>query len=393
MQHSAHNGSVKREDRVPLAALVELRGVEPHGGQADELVEADGLNVSIGGIAMRTSRAPRLGDLIACRFSCPPTGELVRAQGQVVWSEQLTPGGGAFGLRFVELDTKSATALRRLVSPEAAPEIKAERPRTAVLSIDGLGTPIDAGLKLADDSRVVLEQRLTFLQLGRSVEITVPGRGKERGRIASVELRQTQFDVPTLVYGVLLDGAPGRVVEAADAGAAALFGGVTASVSGTELAEVSEQVDDGFDESALIAAALEDALLPDVETDVGDSASDTLGYSGSFGMLDDVERLSELSNDVLDEELSHEPSSYYYSRVVAPAVRDKTQRERGSRVPLAASTSSDPNDYSDTQPGIGPTPSPFALADRSRAEAPHAADQRSRAEAPDASTTASTRAR
>ncbi len=214
MQHSAQNGSVKREDRVPLAALVELRGVnhhgeQQHGEQAEELVEADGLNVSIGGIAMRTSQVPRLGPLIACRFSCPPTGELVRAQGQVIWSEQLTPERGAFGLRFVELDTKSATALRRLVNPGTAPETKVDRPRTAVLSIDGLGTAIDAGLKLADDSRVVLEQRLTFLQLGRSVEVTVPGRGKERGRIASVELRQSQFDVPTLVYGVLLDGAPG----------------------------------------------------------------------------------------------------------------------------------------------------------------------------------------
>jgi len=361
MQHSAQNGSVKREDRVPLAALVELRGVDVHSSeQADELVEADGLNVSIGGIAMRTAQAPRLGQLITCRFSCPPTGELVRAQGQVVWSEQLTPERGAFGLRFVELDTKSATALRRLVSPGTAPETRVDRPRTALLSIDGLGTTIDAGLKLADDSRVVLEQRLTFLQLGRSVEVTVPGRGKERGRIASVELRQSQFDVPTLVYGVLLDGAPGRLVDAADAGAVALFATAVTNVSAAELAE-SGDPDGSIDESALLAAALESALVPGVDARGSDSGFETVAYAASFGLHDEVEQLSDVPSDVRDEELSHEPSSYYYARVVAPAVRDKTQRERSSRIPPAEEEASDLTD-SDTHPGIGPAPSPFAPA-------------------------------
>lgn len=389
MQHSAHNGSVKREERVPLAALVELRGVEVRGDESEPPLEADGLNVSIGGIAMRASSAPRLGQLVTCRFSCPPTGELVRAQGQVVWSEQTTPESGAFGLRFVELDTKSATALRRLVSPGAATEPKADKPRTAVLSIDGLGMSINAGLKLADDSRLVLEHKLSFLQLGRSVEVTVPGRGKERGRIASVELRQSQYDAPTLVYGVLLDAAPDREVEAAEPGAAALF---TATdlieearasrpvelAQGVLLDPKSVETEYDIDDSALLADALEDALGPDVAGGASDPHADAGAVDPSlaratagFDMHDDIDRFSELPSDVMDDELSHEPSSYYYARVVAPAVREK---ERSSRIPppgvvtsetvsaTADEASPAPGELNsvDTHPGIGPAAALFA---------------------------------
>lgn len=412
MQHSAHNGSVEREERVPLAALVELRGVDLRDDENEPPVEADGLNVSIGGIAMRASQAPQPGQLVTCRFSCPPTGELVRAQGQVVWSDQTTPGGGAFGLRFVELDTKSATALRRLVNPGTVSEPRADKPRTAVLSIDGLGTAIDAGLKLADDSRLVLEHKLSFLQLGRSVEVTVPGRGKERGRIASVELRHTQYDAPTLVYGVLLDGAPGRVVEAAEPGAAALF---TALDPHEQQARPSRPVEVppeqspharsveteyDIDDSGLLADALEDALGPDVAGGAGDQGFEVAAYAGGADMHDDIDRFSELPSDVMDDELSNEPSSFYYARVVAPAVREK---ERSSRIPppgvataetvsaQAEQPSAAPKELNgvDTHPGIGPAAALFAPVSQAggsaRSEVP-AATSASASAAPLAST-------
>ncbi|MDB4972508.1 MAG: repeat protein [Myxococcaceae bacterium] len=225
MQHSAHIGSGRRQDRVPLAVGIDLRGVEPGRPEASAgarpaeqgralTLAADGLNVSVGGIAMRAAFVPPLGALLECSFACPPSGDVVSAQGEVVWSERCGPDEGQFGLRFVELDTKSATALRRFITPvalhEAAPERRAEGHVKASLIIDGLETTVEAELKLADDSRIVLEHKLSFLQLGRGVEVSVPGRGKERGRIASVELRHSHFDVPTLVYGVLLDEAPER---------------------------------------------------------------------------------------------------------------------------------------------------------------------------------------
>lgn len=274
MQHSAQNGSGQREDRVPLDALIDVR-FEPsasavgatharsshslslgEGDGTEQRVSADGLNVSIGGIAMRADIAPPLGTLLACSFECPPTGERVSAQGRVVWSEQDSEDKGVFGLRFVELDTKSATALRRYVRPFAAHETKSQRLRTATLVIDGMPASVEAELKLADDSRVVLEQQLSFLQLGRGVDVTVPGRsrGKERGRIASVELRTSQMGVPTLVFGVLLDEAPGRAVEPVAANVAPLF------VSPVSV-EPTEAVD--F-ERRLFARASEGALRPEI---------------------------------------------------------------------------------------------------------------------------------
>ena len=76
----------------------------------------------------------------------------------------------------------------------------------ANMRIDGVGAPIETDVLFADNGSIVLEQELNFLKLGRGVSIDVPGRGERRGRIGSVELRHGPLDVPTLVFGILLDG-------------------------------------------------------------------------------------------------------------------------------------------------------------------------------------------
>lgn len=219
MQDWAQTGSSRREERIPFDVVVELSA-----GQGGERLEADGLNLSMGGMAMRAPFTPPLGALLECRFQCPPEGELVCAQGEVAWVAERGNDLGNFGLRFVELDTKSATTLRRYLADGQARVGASDRLRSATLLIDGLGAPVDAELRLADESRIVLEQQLTFLQLGRGVEVQLLGRDKERGRIASVELRHTDFDVPTLVFGILLDGAPERATESAPGSAGPVFG-------------------------------------------------------------------------------------------------------------------------------------------------------------------------
>lgn len=193
--------SGRREERVPLDALIELRSDE-----SDEVLEADGLDLGAGGLSMRASFVPPVGKRLECAFRCPPSGDPVRAHGEVVWAEAVGPRSGAFGMRFLELDTKSATAIRRVVEPDYVPApAVVEPPRVATMRIDGLGAPIETDVRLSEPDRVVLEQELSFLRLGRGVEVEVPGRGKERGRIASVELRHGPLNVPTLVFGVLLD--------------------------------------------------------------------------------------------------------------------------------------------------------------------------------------------
>ncbi len=199
------SGQGRREQRVPLDALVELRSED-----SDEVLEADGIDLGPGGLSLRASFVPPVGARLDCHFRCPPSLDPVNAQGEVVWSEWSGPRSGAFGLRFLELDTKSATAIRRMVEPggETREPDAAAQPKTAVMRIDGLGAPVEADVRVLETDHIVLEQELLFLKLGRGVDVDVPGQGKKRGRIASVELRHGPLDVPTLVFGVLLDEAP-----------------------------------------------------------------------------------------------------------------------------------------------------------------------------------------
>jgi len=200
METAVHSG--RREERVPLDALIELRSDD-----GAEVLEADGLDLSSGGLAMRAAFVPPVGAKLKCQFRCSPEGERVRAEGEVVWSHWQGDRDGAFGMRFLELDTKSATAIRHHMEPEPWQEpAEPEAPPVANMRIDGVGAPVETDVLYVDAGSIVLEQQLDFLKLGRGVAIDVPGRGPLRGRIGSVELRHGALDVPTLVFGILLDG-------------------------------------------------------------------------------------------------------------------------------------------------------------------------------------------
>jgi hypothetical protein len=202
MQSLSQIGNARREERVLLPTLIELRSE-----QGDEALTADGLDVSQSGVAVRAAFVPEVGTRLVLSFRCPPHDDAVHGLGEVMWSAWDGPRTGSFGMRFLELDTKGATAIRRYVAPETESESveEPELPRTATMRIDGLGAPIEADVRLYDQSCIVLEQELSFLRLGRGIEVDVPGRGTQRGRIASIELRQGSLDTPTLVFGVLLD--------------------------------------------------------------------------------------------------------------------------------------------------------------------------------------------
>ncbi|HEX6240162.1 MAG TPA: PilZ domain-containing protein, partial [Polyangiales bacterium] len=206
-QSTSHIGNARREERVPLSALIELR--TEYG---DEALSADVLDISQSGVQVRAAFVPEPGTRLLCDFRCPPTDDAVHAVAEVIWADWDGPRSGCFGLRFLELDTKSATTIRRYVEPEAAAEAPAP-PRVANMRIDGVGAPIEADVRLLERDCIVLEQELSFLRLGRGIEVDVPGRGKERGRIASIELRQGPLDTPTLVFGVLLDEKPEPAVQ------------------------------------------------------------------------------------------------------------------------------------------------------------------------------------
>lgn len=200
MQSPSQIGNARRAERVLLPALIELRSE-----RGDEALTADGLDVSPSGVAVRAAFVPEVGTRLFLAFRCPPEDDAVHALAEVVWATWDGPRSGSFGMRFLELDTKSATAIRRFVAPGDTQAKEPEPPRAATMRIDGLGAPIEADVRLYDQACIVLEQELSFLRLGRGIEVDLPGRGKERGRIASIELRQGPLDTPTLVFGVLLD--------------------------------------------------------------------------------------------------------------------------------------------------------------------------------------------
>jgi PilZ domain len=200
MQSLSQIGNARREERVLLPALIELRSE-----RGDEALTADGLDVSAGGVSVRAAFVPEVGTRLLLSFRCPPNDDAVQGLGEVMWSAWDGPRSGSFGMRFLELDTKSATAIRRYVAPDAVSSEEPELPRAATMRIDGLGAPIEADVRLYDQACIVLEQELSFLRLGRGIEVDLPGRGTERGRIASIELRQGPLDTPTLVFGILLD--------------------------------------------------------------------------------------------------------------------------------------------------------------------------------------------
>lgn len=279
MQQSSHIGNARREERVLLPALIELRSE-----QGEDTLTADGLDVSPSGLSVRAAFVPEVGTRLYCQFRCPPHDDAVAVFGEVVWSAWDGPRSGSFGIRFLELDTKSATAIRRYVAPDGAqPEPTPEPlPRSATMRIDGLAAPIDADVMLLEPDCIVLEQELSFLRLGRGIEVDVPGRGKERGRIASIELRQGPLDTPTLVFGVLLEAKQ------------AATGQVPVAVR----AAVKDRLFDAGDQQ------LDASLFHSVDHPFG-----MAGAAGSGALEDTIAAVDSLAPCNLAAEPLHEPTS------------------------------------------------------------------------------------
>lgn len=198
--------------RVPLQVLVELTHED-----FDEPFEADGVNVGLGGLSMRTPYLPEVGAFLRCRFESPSDGRSVTAQGEVVWAQDSGPHIGEFGLRFSHVDGGSRDAIEELVfaSVESTASDPGARPQTVNLYLEGVATPVMARSIHRVDDCMVLEQELPFLTLGKRVSED----GRE-GQLESVELRMVD-GVPRLVLGVIFDD-PTEEPAATAAPAAAL---------------------------------------------------------------------------------------------------------------------------------------------------------------------------
>ena len=178
--------------RIPFDVMVEV------GGAQGPSFEAQAMNVSVAGMALRAGYLPTVGQPLTCQFETEE-GNAILASGEVTWCRDGSEGG-AFGLSFAHLDMQSMGALKRLLTPtEAAemPKIPAGRVR---LHIDVLGVPMKARVRDASVAKVTTYSELGYLQAGKELELEDAETGQKRpARISRVNVETNEAHVPQLV--------------------------------------------------------------------------------------------------------------------------------------------------------------------------------------------------
>jgi len=239
--------------RIPIDLWIRLAHED-----YEEPFDADGVDLSTRGLAMRSDYLPEVGDRLRCSFDCPPFGDEIAVDGEVVWAHDAGDRSGEFGLRFDPVGEEIEESLRAMVQHlggEAAATV-------ARLHLDGVASPIEAEILERDARWLTVEQELPFLQVGMGVSIE--NGGSPRGRLASVDLR-IENGTPRLVLSVELDEAR----EDADA-------------------EPAGAIDDGF---------VEESTFDDEPAQAG--AAETLDeVDGSDATVQDYELPEELAEAV-----------------------------------------------------------------------------------------------
>lgn len=202
--------------RAPDAPRVPFDGMVEVGGAQGPSFEAQAMNVSVAGMALRAGYLPAVGQPLTCQFETEE-GASVLASGEVTWCKDGAEGG-EFGLSFGKLDAASASALKALfeVSEEpgaAAPKIPVGRVR---LHIEGLGVPMKARVKDASIAKVTTFSELGYLQKGKELELEDAETGEKRpARIHSVQVETNEAAIPQLVVTMKYEDESARA--AADA--------------------------------------------------------------------------------------------------------------------------------------------------------------------------------
>jgi len=196
-----------RNQRVALRIPVELgQGSLPHA--FEDAFEANTVNLSRGGLSMRSACLPDPGTRLSCRFRALPSGTLVTAAGEVVWAHLDGADSGEFGLSFVDLDPKSEWLIEEMLAEQA--RIAGPRPdgevaaAVAQLELEGSSGAIAARVAREDGQTVVFEQPLDVLSVGRGVRAHADGEQGRKGSITGVELRMVG-SVPMLAVTVAFD--------------------------------------------------------------------------------------------------------------------------------------------------------------------------------------------
>ena len=95
-----------RETRIHAELAIALAG----SGEAEGTLQAGSVNLSLGGLCVRTSRGYPVGQRLAIDVRCE--AERLVLQGVVAWSR---PRAALLGIRFVDLSPEASSRLEALV--------------------------------------------------------------------------------------------------------------------------------------------------------------------------------------------------------------------------------------------------------------------------------------
>jgi len=208
-------GSIATADRRdPTAARRPFHAPVGLGAyDATDAINADAIDLSVGGMSVRSPLLPEVGVQLEFRFMLED-GKPINTRGEVVWTHDEGSRSGAFGVKFLAMPGEARASLSRSLEPAAKSPSSAE---TKVrLHLDSMDAPFRAKLRERLPGAVVVGHELSFLKLGGKV--TVEGsKDNEAGVISAVDVEiDPATQNPRLILTIDLDGgAPARAMRVA----------------------------------------------------------------------------------------------------------------------------------------------------------------------------------
>ncbi len=206
-------GSIATADRRdPTAARRPFHASVGLGAHdATDAIHADAIDLSVGGMSVRSPLLPDVGVQLEFRFMLED-GKPIDARGEVVWTHDEGSRSGAFGVKFLAMPGDARASLRRSLEP--APKSPAAAEGKVRLHLDSMDAPFRAKLRERLPGALVVGHELSFLKLGGKV--TVEGsKDNEGGVISAVDVEIDPLTQnPRLILTIDLDGgAPARAMR------------------------------------------------------------------------------------------------------------------------------------------------------------------------------------
>lgn len=186
--------------RRPFHAAIDL-GPE----KSREAIHADAIDLSVGGMSVRSPLLPDLGEQLAFRFMLED-GKSIDGRGEVVWCHDEGSRAGAFGVKFLAMQGDARASLRRSLEPSSRLQADAK----VRLHLDSMDAPFRAKVRERVPGALVVGHDLSFLKLGGKV--TVEGaKDNEPGVISSVEVEiDPNTQNPRLILTIDMGDGPAR---------------------------------------------------------------------------------------------------------------------------------------------------------------------------------------